>query len=47
VCSSDLAIPVGEEKRRLAGISRLPKLAARVKELEAKLNGNGNGHGAE
>ena len=35
------AIPVGEEKRRLAGISRLPKLAARVKELEAKVNGNG------
>lgn len=41
------AIPVGEEKRRLAGISRLPKLAARVKELEAKLNGNGNGHAAD
>lgn len=35
------AIPVGEEKRRLASISRLPKLAARVKELEAKVNGNG------
>lgn len=31
------AIPAGEEKRRLAGIKRLPQLAARVKELEAQL----------
>ncbi len=38
------AIPVSEEKRRLASVNRLPQLQARVKELEAKLNG-GNGAG--
>lgn len=37
------AIPVSEEKRRLASVNRLPQLQARVKELEAKLNGNGAG----
>jgi len=31
------AVPVNEEKRRLAGINRLPKLVSRVKELEARL----------
>lgn len=31
------AIPVSEEKRRLASINRLPQLLARVKELEAQL----------
>jgi len=30
------ALPAGEEKRRLAGINRLPKLNARVKALEGK-----------
>ncbi len=29
------AVPVGEEKRRLGGINRLPKLNARVRSLEA------------
>ena len=36
------AIPVAEEKRRLAGVNRLPQLTARVKELEqmvAKMSG--------
>ena len=33
------AIPVGEEKRRLAGINRLPQLVARVKELAAQIAG--------
>jgi UDP-3-O-[3-hydroxymyristoyl] glucosamine N-acyltransferase len=40
------AIPAGEEKRRLAGINRLPQLQARVKELEAQLavaKGTANG----
>lgn len=31
------AIPAGEEKRRIAGINRLPQLLARVKELEAQI----------
>lgn len=31
------ATPVKEEKRRLAGVNRLPNLVARVKELEARL----------
>ena len=31
------AIPVGEEKRRLASINRLPSLSARVKKLEDKV----------
>ena len=31
------AIPKGEEKRRIAGVSRLPQLLARVKELEAEI----------
>lgn len=31
------AIPAGEEKRRLASVSRLPQLLARVKELEAQM----------
>jgi UDP-3-O-[3-hydroxymyristoyl] glucosamine N-acyltransferase len=35
------AIPAGEEKRRLASVGRLPQLVARVKELEAKVNGTG------
>jgi UDP-3-O-[3-hydroxymyristoyl] glucosamine N-acyltransferase len=33
------AIPSGEEKRRLAGINRLPQLVARVKELAAQIAG--------
>ena len=33
------AIPAGEEKRRLAGINRLPQLVARVKELAAQSAG--------
>lgn len=37
------AIPSGEEKRRLASVNRLPQLAARVKELESRINGNGSG----
>lgn len=37
------AIPAGEEKRRLAGVNRLPQLVARVKELEEKLAANGAG----
>lgn len=36
------AIPAGEEKRRLASVSRLPQLIARVKELEAKISSNGS-----
>lgn len=31
------ANPAGEEKRRMAGINRLPQLLARVKELEAQI----------
>jgi len=31
------AVPVKEEKRRLASVNRLPKLVSRVKELEARL----------
>jgi UDP-3-O-[3-hydroxymyristoyl] glucosamine N-acyltransferase len=34
------AIPAGEEKRRLAGINRLPQLVARVKELAAQISGS-------
>jgi UDP-3-O-[3-hydroxymyristoyl] glucosamine N-acyltransferase len=37
------AIPVGEEKRRLASINRLPQLLARVKELEAQIAASGAG----
>lgn len=37
------AIPVSDEKRRVASVNRLPHLQARVKELEARLKGNGNG----
>jgi UDP-3-O-[3-hydroxymyristoyl] glucosamine N-acyltransferase len=35
------ALPVLEEKRRLAGIHRIPKLSARVKALEEKVGGEG------
>jgi UDP-3-O-[3-hydroxymyristoyl] glucosamine N-acyltransferase len=31
------AVPVQEERRRIAGVNRLPKLLERVKELEARL----------
>jgi len=39
------AIPVAEEKRRLASVNRLPQLQVRVKELEATLKASHNGNG--
>ncbi len=33
------AMPVMEERRRIAGVSRIPQLVARVKELEKKVAG--------
>jgi len=38
-CFGFPAIPAAEEKRRIASVSRLPQLMARVKELERQLKG--------
>ncbi|HYF37455.1 MAG TPA: UDP-3-O-(3-hydroxymyristoyl)glucosamine N-acyltransferase [Prosthecobacter sp.] len=35
------AVPVMDERRRIAGVARLPQLSARVKELEKRLGTNG------
>ena len=36
------AVPVAEERRRLAGVNRLPQLVARVKRLESEVRGKKN-----